>query len=319
MTRKVSRMASHLFSRPSSAKFVLRNRLRRVLLESLERRELMAADVMGFSDLGAPVSYTLAGQASQPLAFQTTGDLSGMTTDEVTSYLDMTFGSSSGDVTSRAWFPLIQESYTKWSQQNGLAFSYSGGLDDGAQGLVAEGEAGGPRLLSIAPNSGNIFSFNNVNTLTEAPTELVFRFDGSSGINSSTIAGGVKLVRANRDGVFGNGNDQIITPGYLSFGDNNKIVVMRFAATLPDDLYRVMVIGTDNSSLGETAIRNTSSTPGKTLDVRAFDSTPTDLTRDSVDFQIELGAQVVAVVPLSCEFIKAMRPAIQRALLSVCV
>ena len=88
LTWKVSRMASHLFSRPSSAKFILRNRLRRVLLESLERRELMAADLMGFSDLGAPVSYTLAGQASQPLAFQTTGDLSGMSPDEVTSYLD---------------------------------------------------------------------------------------------------------------------------------------------------------------------------------------------------------------------------------------
>ena len=101
--------------------------------------------------------------------------------------------------------------------------------------MVAEGEAGGPRVLSIAPNSGNIFSFNNVNTLTEAPTELIFRFDGSSGIDANTIARGIKLIRANRDGVLGNANDQIITPGYLSFGDNNKIVVMRFATTLPDD------------------------------------------------------------------------------------
>src|SRR4051812_14731476 len=123
MTRKVSRMASHLFSRPSSAKFVLRNRLRRVLLESLERRELMAADILGIGDLGTPVSYTLAGQAAQPLAFQTTGDLSGLTTDEVTTYLDTAFGSAAGDVSGRGWFPLIQESYSKWSQQNGLAFS----------------------------------------------------------------------------------------------------------------------------------------------------------------------------------------------------
>ncbi len=289
-------MASHLFSRPITAKSSLRNRLRRVLLESLERRELMAADIMGFSDLGAPISYTLAGQASQPLAFQTTGDLSGMSPDEVTSYLDTTFGSSGGDLTSRAWFPLIQESYSKWSEQNGLAFSYTGGLGSSSatDGLVAEGEAGGPRLLSIAPNSGNIFSFNNVNTLTEAPTELVFRFDGSSGIDSNTIARGIKLIRANRDADFTNGNEQIITPGYLSFGDNNKIVVMRFATTLPDDLYRVMVIGTDNAAASETAIKNAA---GRTLDVRTVDSTPLDLTRDSVDFKVELGAQVVAVVP----------------------
>ncbi len=289
-------MASHLFSRPNSAKFVLRNRLRRVLLESLERREMMAADVLGFSDLSAPVSYTIAGQAAQPLAFQSTGDLSGMSPDDVTSYLDSTLGGNSGDITSRAWFPLIQESYSKWSQQNGLAFSYTSGLNDPTAGLVAEGEAGGPRLLSIAPNSGDIFSFNNVNTLTEAPTELVFRFDGASGISPASIAGGFKIIRANRDGVFGNGNDQVITPGYLSFGDNNKIIVMRFATTLPDDLYRVMVIGADDASASppETAVRNVSNLA---LDVRSFDSTPGDLTRDSIDFRLELGAQVVSVVP----------------------
>ena len=294
-------MASHLFSRHNSAKFVLRNRLRRVLLESLERRELMAADLLGYSDLSEPISYTLAGQASQSLAFQTTGDLSGMSPDDVTTYLDSTLGSNSGPINSRAWFPLIEESYSQWSQKNGLAFSYTssfngGASDDPTAGLIAEGEAGGPRLLSIAPNSGDIFSFNNVNTLTEAPTELVFRFDGGSGISPATIAGGFKVVRANRDGVFGNGNDQVITPGYLSFGDNNKIIVMRFATTLPDDLYRVMVIGTDNASVTpiETAVRNTG---GRTLDVRTVDSTPTDLTRDSIDFKLELGAQVVSVVP----------------------
>ncbi len=160
-------------------------------------------------------------------------------------------------------------------------------------GLRAEGEAGGPRLLSIAPNSGNIFSFNNVNTLTEAPTELVFRFDGSSGIDPATIAGGFKLIRANRDGSFTDGNEQIITPGYLQFGDNNRIVVMRFATTLPDDLYRVMVIGVDNAGASETAVRNTA---GRTLDARLIDSTSNDLTRDSLDFKLELGAQVVAVV-----------------------
>ena len=294
-------MASHLFSRPNSAKFALRNRLRRVLLEALERRELMAADLLGYSDFGAPVSYTLAGQSTQSLAFQSTGDLSGMSPDDVTTYLDSTLGANSGPINSRAWFPLIEQSYSQWSQQNGLAFSYTSSssatlANDATAGLVAEGEAGGPRLLSIAPNSGDIFSFNNVNTLTEAPTELVFRFDGASGISPATIAGGFKVVRANRDGVFGNGNDQVITPGYLNFGDNNKIIVMRFATTLPDDLYRVMVIGTDNATAvpAETAVKNTG---GKTLDVRTVDSTPTDLTRDSIDFKLELGAQVVSVVP----------------------
>lgn len=295
-------MASHLFSRPSSAKSTLRARLRRVLLESLERRELMAADIMGYNDLSAPISYTLAGQASQTLAFQTTNDLNDMSPDDVTNYLDTTFGSSGGDVTSRAWFPLIQESYSKWSQQNGLAFSYTSGLTAEGENdaLVGEGEAGGPRLLSIAPNSGNIFSFNGLNTITEAPTELVFRFDGATGINPTTITNGIKLIRAGRDGGFTEGNEQTITPGFLNFGENNKIVVMRFASTLPDDLYRVVVVGTDNPSLKETAIRAAivaPSTASPTLQTRSVDSTPLDTTRDTVDFKLELGALVTAVVP----------------------
>ncbi|MDX1924958.1 MAG: hypothetical protein SFV81_00490, partial [Pirellulaceae bacterium] len=298
-------MASHLFSRPSSAKSSLRNRLRRVLLESLERREMMAADILGYGDLGAPISYTLAGQASQPLAFQTNGDFSGMSPDAVTNYLDTTFGTSGGDLTSRAWFPLIQESYSKWSEQNGLAFSFTSGLSS-TDGLVAEGEAGGPRLLSIAPNSGNIFSFNNVNTITEAPTELVFRFDGSTGVRQSTIENGIKLIRAGRDGRFTDGNEQFIKPGFLSYGESDKVIVMRFASTLPDDLYRVVVSGQDrpnaNPDLRETAIRASVAVPANstnfpTLQTRAVDSTPDDLTRDTVDFKLELGALVTAVVP----------------------
>ncbi len=152
----------------------------------------------------------------------------------------------------------------------------------------------GPRLLSVAPNSGDIFTFNNTNSLTEAPTELVFRFDGSSDLNASTLTNGIRVIRAGGDGTFGNSNDEVVVPGYLGFGDNNRIVVLRFASTLQDDLYRVELIGEDDPANGLTAIKNAA---GLKLLTRAIDATPNDLTRDSVDFDLELGAQVVSVVP----------------------
>lgn len=151
-----------------------------------------------------------------------------------------------------------------------------------------------PRLLSIAPNSGSIFSFNSVNTLTEAPTELVFRFDGASDIDPATLAGGIRVVRSGGDGQFGDGNEVTLIPGYVGFGDNNRIVVMRFAETLGDDLYRVAVYGVDDAANGITAIKSTQGVP---LLTRSIDSTPNDLTRDSIDFNLELGSLVMAVVP----------------------
>ncbi|GAB5405864.1 MAG: hypothetical protein Aurels2KO_40950 [Aureliella sp.] len=151
-----------------------------------------------------------------------------------------------------------------------------------------------PRLLSVAPNSGEIFSFNNTTSLTEAPTELVFRFDGASDIDPATLAGGIRVIRAGGDGTFGDGNEEVVTPGYIGIGENDRIAVLRFANTLTDDLYRVEVIGEDDPDNGLTAITNSQGVP---LLTRGIDSTPDDPTRDTVDFDLELGALVEAVVP----------------------
>ncbi|QDV22465.1 DVUA0089 family protein [Aureliella helgolandensis] len=162
------------------------------------------------------------------------------------------------------------------------------------KGLAAGYVGSQPRLLSIAPNSGEIFSFNNTTTLLEAPTELTFRFDGASDIDESTLAGGIQVIRSGGDGVFGNGNDIVVSPGHLGLGDNNRIAVMRFASTLVDDLYRVEVLGEDDLANNRTAVSNALGVP---IQTRAIDSTPLDTTRDSIDFNLELGALVTAVVP----------------------
>ncbi len=147
----------------------------------------------------------------------------------------------------------------------------------------------GPRLLSVAPNSGEIFSINSLTTLTSAPTELVLRFAGGSDLDATTLAGGIRVKRAGDDKVFGTADDQIVTPGYIGFGDNTSIVILRFAETLPDDFYRVEVMGEAVPAENLIAIRNTR---GDKLTPRIAG---TD--RDVYNFRLQLGAQVVAVVP----------------------
>lgn len=280
-------MASHILSRLSSYETQRRrNLVRKVLLESLERRELMAADLWSGDDSSSYTSVLMDNVLSQAsLSFSSLNpNLSGY---DVTAFLDSTLGSAAGDLTARPWFGLIQENYNQWSQDNGLSFSYSSVLQpEGEEDrLTGEGEVGGPRLLSVAPNASSIFTFNNVNTLSEAPTELTLRFDDF--INTSNLQG-IRLRATGGDGVF-DPTDPYVTPGWIGAGDNSSIIVMRFAATLADDLYRVELLGTGNNAV--------TSVGGKTLATRQFDSTPSDTTIDSVDFRLQLGAKVLAVVP----------------------
>jgi hypothetical protein len=83
-------------------------------------------------------------------------------------------------------------------------------------------------------------------------------------------------------------NDVVIEPGYLGVADSPNEIIVRFADTLPDDLYRIDVYGD-----GLNALRNGQGA--------AFG----DLTDDGVDngvgqsiqFELDLGAQVISVVP----------------------
>lgn len=150
----------------------------------------------------------------------------------------------------------------------------------------------GPRLLSIAPNSGEIFSTTSPNSLNESPRELVLRFDAS--LDPNTIQNGIRITRAGGDGAFGATSptaDVIIPPAFLNFSDpaNQRVVVARFAQPLLDDLYRVEVFGVNLTSPPTTAIKDVNGLPLKTR--RAG----TD--RDTYDFNLELGTKIVAVVP----------------------
>lgn len=148
----------------------------------------------------------------------------------------------------------------------------------------------GPRLLSIAPNSGEIFSTTSPNTLDESPRELVLRFD--SAIAPATLQNGIRISRSGGDGVLGTSvlnviPDVVIPPAFLSFPDptNQRIVAARFSQPLPDDLYNVEIFGAAVD--GGSPIRDTR---GLTL-----------LTGGSgkvtYQFDLEIGTKIIAVVP----------------------
>src|SRR5689334_22690399 len=99
----------------------------------------------------------------------------------------------------------------------------------------------GPSLVAIVSNNGEFLDPGD--KLNVAPRDLTFRFSQGAAIDPASIANGFQLVRSGGDNIFGNANDVVITPGFLGSTDVPREVVMRFAATLPDDNYRVTIVG----------------------------------------------------------------------------
>ncbi len=136
----------------------------------------------------------------------------------------------------------------------------------------------GPNLVAILPNSGALLLEGDIRHV--APKDLTFRFAEGQSIDATTVATGIKITRGGLDHTIGGADDVVITPGFIGLGDTSREVVMRFASTLPDDVYRIQIIGA-----GVGALRDIAGNP--------FNN-GSNLTRN---FTLDLGAQVVAIVP----------------------
>ncbi|MCP4811683.1 MAG: matrixin family metalloprotease, partial [Planctomycetaceae bacterium] len=83
-------------------------------------------------------------------------------------------------------------------------------------------------------------------------------------------------------------NDTVIRPGFVGVGDTGNELLVRFAETLPDDVYRVDIFGE-----GSLALRSVTG--------EAFNDINDDLVDDGsntqVGFELDLGARVISVVP----------------------
>ncbi|MFM8494730.1 MAG: fibronectin type III domain-containing protein [Planctomycetia bacterium] len=120
-------------------------------------------------------------------------------------------------------------------------------------------------------------------TLNSAPQQITLRFSPGVKIDPATL-GNISIVRSGAAGdgfgILGTRTDVAITPGHISVNDlpNENEVIVRFAETLPDDSYRITVLG------GATGLRTMA---GDTLAAN----------HRSIDVRLDLGAHVLSVVP----------------------
>ncbi|MGB7329054.1 MAG: tandem-95 repeat protein [Rubripirellula sp.] len=154
----------------------------------------------------------------------------------------------------------------------------------------------GPRLISVASNSGAQFNLAGNNPLFESPREVTFRFDGGQEIDPATLSA-FQFTASGGDGGFTEGNEIDIKPGFIGLGDSSRIVIARFASDLPDDQYRISIAGFDNTASGLVGLRNT--------DGDLFQPTTTLNTlspSQDILMNIEVGPRVVAVVPQPIDY-----------------
>jgi hypothetical protein len=111
--------------------------------------------------------------------------------------------------------------------------------------------------------------------LNDAPQQITLRFGPGVRIDPATL-GGISIVRTGGAGdPFGNGNDVAVQPGSIQVDDspNENQVIIRFASTLPDDVYSIRV----GAGLGSVSSGNANAT--------------------SFLLRLDLGAFVTSVVP----------------------
>lgn len=140
-----------------------------------------------------------------------------------------------------------------------------------------------PTLVAIQPNEGDILLDGQTRNI--APQQLTLRFGNGSApgtptLDAATIPSSIQIVRAGGDDVFGNGNDVPVTQLYVGPGDQANEAIVRFASILPDDLYRITIVGSGANAL-------------KTVDGGVFN----DGANLSRTFNLDLGAQILGVVP----------------------
>ena len=149
----------------------------------------------------------------------------------------------------------------------------------------------GPQLIAILPNQGELLHPGNEPVkLDVAPQQLTFVFDDGQVIDEATVqnGNGIEIIRAGRDGAFGDANDRPVSPGWVGIGENPNEVIFRFKETLPDDLFQIRVIG-----MGAQALRNDT---GNALNDPA-DNGIDEGVDEFHSFNLDLGAQIIAVVP----------------------
>ncbi|MFM7076095.1 MAG: leishmanolysin-related zinc metalloendopeptidase, partial [Planctomycetaceae bacterium] len=140
-------------------------------------------------------------------------------------------------------------------------------------------------FVSAYPNSGAFLTEGAI--VDQAPQQITIKFSPGSKVDPQSIATGISVIRSG-NGVLGDSGDIVVTPGSITVDDfpNQNVVIVRFAETLPDDRYRLLITGA-----GPGGLRTLSQGAGIPSErFRAGGSY-------QLDFRLDLGAQVASVVP----------------------
>ncbi|MEZ6120180.1 MAG: hypothetical protein R3C28_26910 [Pirellulaceae bacterium] len=144
-----------------------------------------------------------------------------------------------------------------------------------------------PQLVAIQPNSGDVLADGAQRHV--APEELTLVFSELQQIDPTTLDG-IQVIRSGFDGTFDGVTDVIVQPGYVGVNpDRTNEVIVRFAESLPDDTYRIQISAIDDTTRNLTALRNVEGDP--------FLPRLAGADRTIITFDLDLGAQVVGVVP----------------------
>ncbi len=140
-------------------------------------------------------------------------------------------------------------------------------------------------FVSAYPNSGAFLTEGAI--VDQAPQQITIKFSPGAKVDPQSIATGISVIRS-ANGVLGDSGDIVVTPGSVTVDDfpNQNVVIVRFAETLPDDNYRLLITGA-----GPGGLRTLSQGTGIPSErFRAGGSF-------QLDFRLDLGAQVASIVP----------------------
>jgi hypothetical protein len=167
----------------------------------------------------------------------------------------------------------------------------SGNAGLGIRINVTSRDRGGPGspIVSVAGSTINV-EVNSDSRFATTIQEFIDALNSSDSLSSSLIearlVSGSPAIRVGGQPtsyspiLFGGVSETEIVPGYIGFGDSDREVVLRFAERLPQNRYRIDILGH-----GTRALRNTR---GDVFN---------DGVSRSIQFELNLGARVQSVVP----------------------
>ncbi|MEQ1828096.1 MAG: hypothetical protein ABL921_19200, partial [Pirellula sp.] len=286
-------------SQKSKANDKGRGLLRRHLLESLEERRLMAAgpQLIGVQPNNSDLIVNGVVRNVSPRELTFRFDDSQIIDAASVGGIRVTRAGSDGSFT----LPSVSSDFGTLGRVD-LQFTSRNAADTLIINVarVDRGPADADPVLFISGNTLNITLNSNPNALVTAQrlVDLVNTSSVTVPRLSARINGGLPSTKlgAVDPSTFSPlrlelNNDVIVQPGAVVIGDrpNENEVTLRFAETLPDDVYRLEVFGFDDAGRGIRGLRNTNG--------EFFVPSNPNTRQDTIDFRLDLGPKVTAVVP----------------------